>query len=59
MKFQIGEVVVPFCAFGGIFTEMPEGKLINYDNGVYHVDLNYMNKEPRVIRCCLVRKVRK
>lgn len=57
MKFRIGEIVIPFCAFGGIFQQMPEGKLIKEDeNGVFYVDVNYMYDNPRVIRCCVVKK---
>jgi hypothetical protein len=52
-----GDLVVPVIAFGGIFQEFPVGKVVYYDNGVYHVDLCYnIENAPRIIRCCVVKK---
>jgi hypothetical protein len=58
--FRVGEIVKPLVAVGGIFQEYPEGKVVYRDNttGVYHVDLCYkIEHAPRVIRCCLVKRV--
>jgi hypothetical protein len=57
-RLHIGDIVVPMLTFGGIVQEYPEGKIVYMDNGVYHVDLCYkIENFPRVIRCCMVKRV--
>lgn len=58
VRFRVGDLVIPFVSIKGVIQEYPVGKLIKIENGgVFHVDLCYNLETPKVIRCCLVKKV--